>query len=83
MAMPPSTQYPQLAHLSGLTASDRSLIASRLRDLAIPCACSQDGKLCIELDDYESMIQVQGVLQRFLAPHPVLVRWLEHCLQLK
>jgi hypothetical protein len=83
MSMPHSLQYPQVAQLRGISADDRCLIAARLRDLSIPCKSSQEGNLRIELDSYEAMIQVQGVLQRYLAPHPVLVRWLEWCLQLE
>lgn len=71
-----------VGYVLAIPRSDRWGICHRLQELLIPCQCSADGYLRVEVDSCLSAILVRSVVQQFMAPRQELVDWLESCWQL-
>ncbi len=55
----------------------------RLQELQIPCQCSTDRPLQVQLDSTKTAIQLWSVARQFSASRQELVDWLNCCWQLK
>ncbi|MCL6435603.1 MAG: hypothetical protein K6T90_15605 [Leptolyngbyaceae cyanobacterium HOT.MB2.61] len=58
---------------------DRWCIYHRLQELMIPCACSKDGSLRVEVNHGIAAILLRSTVQQFTASRQELVDWLERC----
>lgn len=59
--------------------SDRWRVYYRLQELLIPCQCSSDGCLRVEVNTTLEAVQVWSVVKQFIASRQVLVDWLNDC----
>ncbi|MGQ9870882.1 Asr1405/Asl0597 family protein [Leptodesmis sp.] len=71
----PSLTVPILT----IARCDRWLACQRLQDLSIPCHCTEDGCLQVEVTHPTAIAQVRSVIQQLTASRTVLVDWLEQC----
>ena len=63
--------------------SDRWLVHRRLQELDIPCNCSTNKPLTVELYSPMTAIQVWSVHKQLTATRHDLIDWLNHCWQTK
>jgi hypothetical protein len=63
--------------------AERWLVYYRLRELQIPCQCSTDKPLQVQLDNTKTAIQLWSVARQFSASRQELVDWLNCCWQIK
>jgi hypothetical protein len=62
--------------------SDRWQVYHRLQELQIPCTCLKDGRLQVEVNTPQAVIQLRSVLQQFTHSRLQLCDWLERCWRL-
>lgn len=55
----------------------------RLQELMIPCWCSADSLLRVQINDLLTAILVRSTLMQLLASRQELIDWLEQCWQLR
>lgn len=72
-----------VGHILAIPRGDRWRVYHRLQELLIPCWCSLDGYVWVEVNDPVVAAQVRSVVQQFFAPRQELVDWLEQCWQIK
>ncbi|WP_421654855.1 Asr1405/Asl0597 family protein [Leptothermofonsia sp. ETS-13] len=58
---------------------DRWQARERLQALSIPCHCTADGCLVVEINSPLAVIQLKSVVQQLTASRAELVNWLENC----
>ncbi|QLE54498.1 Asr1405/Asl0597 family protein [Nostoc sp. TCL26-01] len=58
---------------------DRWQIYHRLQELTIPCSCTTDGSLRVEVNSCVAAILVRSTVMQFLASRQELIDWLERC----
>lgn len=63
--------------------AERWSVYYRLRELQIPCQCSTDKPLQVQLDNTKTAIQLWSVAKQFNASRQELVDWLNCCWQIK
>lgn len=61
----------------------RSSAYLRLQELSVPCWCSEDGHLRVEINSLVVALQLRSVVQQITAPRRLLVDWLEKCWQVE
>lgn len=75
--------FPSFESLTGqvvkISRSDRWQVYQRLQELEIPCCCSDDGLLRVEVENVLMALQVRSVVQQITGSRPELTRWLETC----
>lgn len=74
---------PSLVKAIAVTGIDRWEVYRRLQDLDIPCQCSTDRPLQIEISSPIAAIQVWSVVRQIATPRQELVEWLEGCWQIQ
>lgn len=74
-ANPPSSPN-QVIQVQG---TDRWEVYHRLQELDIPCECTLNQPLQIELNTQIQAIQLWSVVKRITAPRQELISWLERC----
>jgi hypothetical protein len=62
---------------------DRWQVYQRLQELEIPCSCSGDGYLQVEVNTPAAALQLWSVVQQLQAPRRELIFWLRRCWQQK
>jgi hypothetical protein len=58
---------------------DRWQAQQRLQDLSIPCHCSADGHLIVEVNNPLAIVQLKSVVQQLTDSRAQLINWLERC----
>jgi hypothetical protein len=58
---------------------DRWPIYRRLQELKIPCWCSEDGSLWVQIHDVPSALLLRSTVQQVVASRSELINWLEQC----
>ncbi|NJL81823.1 MAG: hypothetical protein HC890_00365 [Chloroflexaceae bacterium] len=73
-----------LANLESVAVnwSDRWSIYHRLQELQIPCHCSPNQPLRVQLDRPSAAVQLWSVVKQHVACRQELLQWLERCSQL-
>jgi hypothetical protein len=77
--MQPSCKSSLTVPVLTISRCDRWLACQRLQDLSIPCYCTEDGYLHVEVAHPTAIAQVKSVIQQLTAPRTALVGWLEQC----
>lgn len=77
--MQPSCTSSLTVPVLTISRCDRWLACQRLQDLSIPCHCTEDGYLRVEVDHPTAIVQLKSVIQQLTAPRTALVDWLEQC----
>ena len=77
--MKPSPTSPPLIHVPELKNMERWSIYHRLQELEIPCRCSTNRPLQVELDHPGAIVQLCYVVKQFTAPRSELINWLNNC----
>lgn len=72
---------PKVREIVEVDVVDRWLVYKRLRELDIPCWCSVDQPLQVEIKTALQGIQLGSVLRQFKAPRRELLQSLENCWQ--
>ncbi|ACK73573.1 conserved hypothetical protein [Gloeothece citriformis PCC 7424] len=72
---PPSTSN-QVIEVQG---TERWEVYHRLQELDIPCECTLNQPLQIELNTYSQGILLWSVVKRIKAPRQELINWLDRC----
>lgn len=63
--------------------AERWSVYYRLQELQIPCKCSTNRPLQVQLDNTKTAIQLWSVAKQFSASRHELVGWLKCCWQIK
>ena len=69
-------------HILQIPLSDRWLIYHRLQELMIPCKCTADGCLRVQVNSCLTAILVRSTVLQFMGSRQELIDWLERCRQL-
>jgi hypothetical protein len=77
--MQPSCPSSLAVPVLTISRCDRWLACQRLQDLSIPCYCTEDGSLHVEVTHAAAIAQVKSVIQQLTASRTVLIDWLEQC----
>ena len=59
--------------------ADRWLVYHRLQELEIPCQCSSNQPLTVELRSTMSAIQLWSINKQLTETRQDLINWLNHC----
>uniref|UniRef100_A0A832H533 Uncharacterized protein n=1 Tax=Oscillatoriales cyanobacterium SpSt-402 TaxID=2282168 RepID=A0A832H533_9CYAN len=68
--------------VSTISRCDRWQASQRLQELSIPCTCSTDGQLHVEINHPIDVLQLKSVIEQLTATRPDLIHWLERCWQI-
>jgi len=71
-----------IIHTVGIKNTERWGIFHRLQELDIPCICSTDKPLQVQLDNPSAIAQLCSVVKQSTTSRPELVNWLNICWQL-
>ena len=71
--------YQPIIHPVGIKNTERWGIYRRLQELEIPCKCSTNQPLQVELDNPNAIAQLCYVVKQLTAPRSELVEWLDQC----
>jgi hypothetical protein len=74
-----ASNLPLVMQVSCIPSDVRRSLTRRLQDLSIPWHKSQSGQLWIEIDSWNTPIQVRSILHQLLTPRSQLANWLEQC----
>lgn len=74
---------PLTRQVVAIPRGDRWQAYQRLRSLEVPCYCSLQGSLEVEVDTPLAAIQVWSAIGQFTRPRRELAVWLDRCWQLK
>ena len=66
-------------HVDTVNRSERWEIYHRLQELQIPCQCSPNQPLRVQLDHATAAIQLWSVVRQLTAPRSELISWLNLC----
>ena len=72
-----------LIHAVGIKNTERWSIFHRLQELDIPCICSTDKPLQVQLDTPNAIAQLCSVVKQSTEPRQELINWLNNCWQLR
>lgn len=72
-----------IIHSVNIKTMERWNIYHRLQELEIPCQCSTNQPLQVELDNPSAIAQLCFVVKRSTASRSELVDWLDDCWQIK
>ncbi len=70
------------AQVINIPFAERWQIYHRLQELMIPCWCSSDGLLRVQINSMLTAILVRSTLMQFFGSRRELIDWLEQCWQL-
>lgn len=79
--MNPTGLTPLTVPVLTISRGDRWQVYQRLQELHIPCTCSRDGGLSVEIAHPIDILQLRSVIQQLTASRANLVGWLEQCWQ--
>ncbi|MCT7950886.1 hypothetical protein NG798_13890 [Ancylothrix sp. C2] len=77
-----SEQPTDIGNVLRVNWPDRWQIYQRLRELQIPCSCTTNQPLRVEINNATHAIQLQSVLKQFNYSRQELQQWLNLCWQL-
>ncbi|QZZ20722.1 hypothetical protein J5X98_26460 [Leptothermofonsia sichuanensis E412] len=77
--MNPSQLESLTVQLLSVSRCDRWQASQRLQALSIPCYCSSDGLLVVEVDSPLDILQLRSVVHQLTASRVELIDWLERC----
>lgn len=63
--------------------SDRWIVYHRLQELQIPCHCSTNQPLEVQLSSPTEVIQLWSVIKQYSSSRRELIQWLNTCWQAK
>ena len=72
-----------IVHTLGINNTERWSIYHRLQELEIPCRCSTDLPLEVELDNPSTIAQLCSVVKRSTASRSELIDRLDRCWKIK
>jgi hypothetical protein len=72
-----------VGYVVNISRCDRWQAYQRLQEFNIPCHCSEDGQLRVEIANTTAAFLVRSVIQRLTASRLELVDWLEQCWQIE
>lgn len=81
--MKPGPHYQPIIHSVGIKNTERWSIYRRLQELEIPCQCSTNQPLEVELDTPSAIAQLCCVVKQLTASRSELVDWLDNCWKVK
>ena len=81
--MKPNPPSPAIAHIVDIKYTERWQIHRRLQELEIPCHCSTNQPLQVEIDSPLAIAQLCSVVELSTAPRSELIARLENCWKLK
>ena len=81
--MKPNPPSPAIAHIVDIKYTERWQIYRRLQELEIPCHCSTNQPLQVEIDSPLAIAQLCSVVELSIAPRSELIDRLENCWKLK
>ncbi len=81
--MKSSPTYQPIIHSVGINNTERWSIYHRLQQLEIPCSCSTNQPLEVELDNPSAIAQLYSVVKQSTASRSELIDWLDDCWRLK
>ena len=77
-----STNQP-IIHSVGIHNTERWGIYHRLQELDIPCVCSTNKPLQVQLDNPSAIAQLCSVVKQSTASRGDLIDWLDDCWKIK
>jgi hypothetical protein len=81
--MKPSPPSPAIAHTVDIKDTQRWQIYRRLQELEIPCRCSTNQPLVVEINSSSAIAQLCSVVKRSTADRSELIDRLNNCWKLK
>ncbi|MGA7936094.1 MAG: Asr1405/Asl0597 family protein [Kovacikia sp.] len=81
--MNPSRFQSSTPQVLMISRCDRWQAYQRFQELEIPCHCSAEGYLKVEVNTPLAALQVKSVVQQLTASRAELTDWLERCWQTK
>ena len=81
--MKASLPFQPLVHSVEIKNTQRWSIYHRLRELEIPCRCSTNQPLQVELERPGEIAQLCFVVKQLTAPRNELIEWLNDCWQIE
>lgn len=80
MTSNPSNQ--PIIHPVGIKNTERWTVYYRLQELGIPCICSTNQPLKVQLDNPSAIAQLCSVVKHSTGSRPELINWLNNCWQI-
>lgn len=77
--MKPNLPLQPIIHPVSIKNTERWSIYHRLQELEIPCKCSTNQPLQVELHNPSAIAQLCYVVKQLTAPRSELVGWLNQC----
>ena len=77
--MKPSPLSKPLIHVVDIKNTERWSIYHRLQELKIPCQCSTNQPLQVELNNPSAIAQLCFVVKQLTASRSELIDWLDYC----
>ena len=77
--MKPSPANQPIIHTVGIKNTERWSIYHRLQELDIPCNCSTNQPLQVELNNPSAIAQLCCVFKQSTASRSELIDWLDNC----
>jgi hypothetical protein len=74
-----SNSRPVSRHAIKINRADRWVVYYRLQELQIPCCCSANHPLQVEIVSPTTAIQLWSVLRQVSASRHELISWLSNC----
>ena len=68
-----------VSQVAKIHRSDRWSVHRRLQELNIPCWCTEDGALWVEIDSCIHAILLRSTIQQFINTRSESIAWLERC----
>lgn len=81
--MKSSLPFQPILHSVEIENTERWSLYHRLQELEIPCRCSTNRPLEVELDNPCAIAQLCFVTKQFTAPRNELIDWLDSCWRIK
>lgn len=81
MELSPTNQ--PIIHSVGISSTERWSIYHRLQELEIPCNCSTNRPLQVELNHPNAIAQLCSVVKQSTASRNELIDWLDDCWRIK
>lgn len=81
--MKPSLPFQPIVHSVGIKDTERWNIYHRLQQLEIPCHCSTNQPLEVELNSPGAIAQLCFVVKQLTAPRNELIEWLNGCWEIE
>lgn len=81
--MKSGSPFPPFVHAVGIKNTERWSIYRRLQELEIPCRCSTNQPLEVEINRPIAIAQLSCVVKRMTASRSELIDWLDNCWKIK